>query len=214
VIAMPLSAVRAAHGSDLEAVTAVLSEAFLYADLAPWLIPSLADRDRIYPHYFAMLAEHALAHGTVAITQDRAAVALWYAHDGRPLPAIADYDARLAQSTAPYTARFVALDDAMHRHHPHDEPHHYLAFLAVHPDRQRHGYGSHLLRHHHDYLDATATAAYLEATGTRTGQLYARHGYQPRPAYALARDSPRLYPMWRPAQAGTHREGGTEPVSS
>ncbi|WP_372454037.1 GNAT family N-acetyltransferase [Actinoplanes hulinensis] len=58
-----------------------------------------------------------------------------------------------------------------------------MAFLAVHPDQQRRGTGSTLLRHRHEGLDATGTAAYLEATGPRNRRLYARHGYCPRPAF-------------------------------
>lgn len=193
--------VRDADSDDHKEVTAVLSEAFLHGDLAPWLIARLDDRDRIYPHYFAMLAEHALEHGLVQVTDDLAGVAVWYIHDGKPLTDIPDYTARLARITAPYAARFVALDDAMRRHHPHDEPHHYLAFLAVHPDRQRAGYGSALLRHHHRLLDDTDTSAYLEATSGRLRAFYGRHGYRPRRPYDITFGGPALLPMWRPPEA-------------
>jgi predicted N-acetyltransferase YhbS len=190
--------IRRAQPDDLTAVTAVLTEAFLHGDLAPWLIAPLEDRQRIYPAYFTLLARHALDHGEVDITGDRLAVAVW--HTSEQLHAeITDYPAQLAQITAPYTARFAALDDAMHRHHPR-EPHHYLAFLAVHPDRQSHGLGGRLLQHRHQLLDAAGIAAYLEATGPRNQRLYARHGYESRPEYAVARNGPHLHPMWRPAR--------------
>jgi GNAT superfamily N-acetyltransferase len=199
------AAVRDADHSDFFCVATVLSDAFLHGDLAPWLITELDDRRRIYPDYFAMLTEHALDHGHVQITEDRHGVAVWYRHDGRQLPPIRDYDARLAKITNPYTTRFIALDQAMDRQHPH-QPHDYLAFLAVRPDRHGHGYGTQLLRHHHAQLDTDGTSAYLEATGTRNRQLYARHGYQSRTPYPLSRNGPLLHPMWRtdnPAAAGT-----------
>ena len=186
-----------ARPEDLPSVTAVLSGAFLHGDLAPWLVVVLNDRKRIYPDYFAMFAEHALEHGQVEVTEDRLGVAVWYDHSGGELPPVRHYGRRLAEITAPYTARFVAMDDAMHRRHPH-EPHHYLGWLAVHPDRQRRGYGSLLLQHHTAGLDAAGISAYLEATSRPGRDWYARHGFQPREAYYVARAGPRLYPMWRP----------------
>ena len=202
----PACTVRDARPEDFLAVATVLSDAFLFGDLAPWLVALREDRARIYPGYFAMLADHAFDHGHVHLTDDRHGVAVWYRHDGRTQPAIPNYDTRLTEITAPYTARFAALDDAMHRHHPH-EPHDYLAFLAVHPDRQGHGYGTRLLAHHHaSVLDAAGISAYLEATGPNNCRLYARHGYQPREPYPVARSGPLLYPMWRPP-AGTTPPG-------
>lgn len=196
----PVPAVRDARREDFPAVATVLTEAFLHGDLAPWLIPPLDDRTRIYPEYFAMLTEHALEHAHVEITDDRYGVAVWYHHDGRNPPPIRDYDTRLATVTHPYAARFAALDDAMQRRHPRD-PHDYLAFLAVHPDRHGNGYGTRLLRHHHVRLDAAGLSSYLEATGHRNQRLYARHGYLPREPYRIARKGPRLHPMSRSATA-------------
>jgi GNAT superfamily N-acetyltransferase len=193
--------VRAADSDDAPAVAELMTEAFLHGDLAPWLIPHLDTRARIYRPYFALLTEQALDHGHVEVAGDGtgvAAVAIWYPIAGGPPSAAADYDTRLAEITGPYVHRFIALDDAMHRHHPHDTWHHYLAFLAVHPDRQQHGLGSALLAHHHAELDATGTPSYLQATGSRNARLYARHGYRPRPSYRVSGDGPALHPMWRP----------------
>jgi ribosomal protein S18 acetylase RimI-like enzyme len=189
--------VRDARPEDFLAVATVLSDAFLFGDLAPWLVSQLDDRAEIYPGYFNMIAEHAFEHGQVQVTADRHGVALWYHHDGSAPPPIRDYKKRLAEITAPYTGRFVALDDAMRRRHPR-EPHHYLGHLAVHPDKQNLGYGSQLLRHHHAELDAAGISAHLEATGDRNRELYARNGYQDRQPYPIARNGPQLYPMWRP----------------
>lgn len=194
--AVAAPSIRRARPADLPVVAAALSEAFLQGDLAPWLVNPIEDRERIYPPYFTMLARHALDHGHVEITDDEIAVALWYDSEQAHIK-IPDYTAQLAQITAPYTARFVALDDAMDRHHPQQPHHHYLAFLAVHPVRHGRGYGSRLLQHHHQQLDASGVPAYLEATGARNRALYARHGYVTQLAYALSRTGPLLFPMWR-----------------
>jgi GNAT superfamily N-acetyltransferase len=201
--------IRVAGPIDTPIVAELLTVAFLHGDLAPWLVAHLDTRYRIYRPYFAMLAAHALDYGHVEITDEHSAVAIWY-----PIspPPIAHYDRRLADITGAYVHRFRALDHAMQRHHPHDRSHHYLAFLAVYPDQQNLGLGTALLTHHHTRLDATGTPAYLEATGTRNRRLYARHGYQPRPAYTIA-DGPVLYPMWRqPAASDLEADNHTEPA--
>lgn len=197
--------IRAATHDDAPAVAGLLAEAFLHGDLAPWLIRHLDTRARIYQRYFALLTGQALDHGQVQVTSDHTsgvtAAALWYPIAGGPPPAAADYHHQLAEITGPHLHRFTALDDAMHRHHPYDRWHHYLALLAVHPDRQHQGLGSALLTHHHTELDDNATPAYLEATSPRNARLYARHRYRPRPTYRVAGDGPLLYPMWRPPAA-------------
>lgn len=190
-------AIVRAEPADAKAVRTVLAAAFHDGDLAPWLVADPDERARIYPDYFLMLAEHALEHSIVETTEDGLAVAVWHAMGERPRPTIPEYDGRLAAVTRPYAARFVALDEAMERHHPADRPHHYLAFLAVHPGAQSKGYGSHLLRHHHAQLDAAGIPAYLEATGLRNERLYLQHGYLPGRAYPVSRNGPMLYPMWR-----------------
>lgn len=193
--------IRAATPPDAEAVAGLLAEAFLHGDLAGWLIPDLDTRARIYPPYFRLLTQHALTHGHVETSGHGAGVAVWYHIDRGPLPDLPGYGRRLADITAHFYPRFAALDRAMHDHHPYRRAHHYLALLAVHPDHQRHGLGGALLEHHHAQLDAPGIPAYLEATGARNRRLYSRHGYRPRPAYHIAPDGPRLYPMWRPPAA-------------
>lgn len=200
-MAYPLrAAIRIATSDDLPAVAEVLAEAFLHGDLAGWLIPHLDTRARIYQPYFALLTEHALTHGQVQLCGNGAAVACWYAIDGGPLPELPDYGRRLVEITGKFQPRFAALDQAMHDHHPYDQPHHYLALLAVHPDEQHRGLGGALLAHHHAELDAIGTPAFLEATGPRNRRLYARHGYRSRPTFQFTKDGTSLYPMWRPAE--------------
>lgn len=197
----PTSPIRPVGPDDQQAVADVLAEAFLHGDLAPWLIPHLEHRARAYPGYFHMITEHAVVHGHVEVVDVDGvlpAVAVWYPHDATPPPGIDAYERRLSLIVGQALPRFLALDTAMHTHHPHDEAHHYLALLAVHPDHQGAGLGSALLRHHHHRLDAAGTPAYLEATGRRNRALYARHGYLSRPAYPVVARGPLLYPMWRP----------------
>jgi ribosomal protein S18 acetylase RimI-like enzyme len=188
--------IRRATAAETDTVAAVLAEAFLYGDLGPWLVLNVDTRFKVYGPYFRLLTEGAQAAGWIDVTDDLAAVALWYPVGDRLDLDIANYDTRLAQACGQHLHRFVTLDRVMHAHHPTGSPHHYLAHLGVHPDRQRQGLGSALREHHHRRLDAEGVPAYLEATGNRNGALYRRHGYLPREAYRVPK-GPALYPMWR-----------------
>jgi len=109
----------------------------------------------------------ARAGGTVELADD-AAVALWLSvEDELELP-IPDYEGRLLACVGAAYLRFVTLDEATNHRHPPGVPHDYLAYLAVRPARQGHGYGSALLRYRHARLDAEHRPAYLEATGPRS----------------------------------------------
>ncbi|WP_433617000.1 GNAT family N-acetyltransferase [Dactylosporangium sp. CA-139114] len=183
------------------AVTATLTEGYLDGDLASWLVPDRATRRAVCTARFGILAELFLRRGQVDATEDLDAVALWWPV-GRLLEMdVPDHDARLAQAMGDAAGRFLALDTAARALHPSYRPHHYLAFLAVRPDRQGKGMGSALLRHHHARLDLEATPAYLEAPGPRSRALFERHGYTAWDPIPIP-NGPALHPMWRP---GTFR---------
>lgn len=191
-----------AEAPDLEVLSQVIAGAF--HDLPPsrWLIPDQAARREIFPGYFRLHVEHAMASGVVHTTPDRAAAALWLPVGENAAGPPAGYGARLPAATDPWTERFLAFDATLHRHHPAGTPHHHLAILAVRPDRQGQGTGSLLLRAYHQILDRDGVPAYLEAADSRTRQLYLRHGYTlcPGAPYYLPDGGPPMWPMWRQPQ--------------
>jgi ribosomal protein S18 acetylase RimI-like enzyme len=191
-----------AEPADARALGQVIADAFL--DLPPswWLIADQSVRRRVFPDYFRIFTDAALADGIVQTTPDRAAVAIWLpAGTAEPPPAgdPDDYLARLTAITQPWTDRFLAFDAAIESRHPTKPPHHHLAFLAVRPDCQGLGIGSALLAAHHQFLDSQASLpAYLEAAELRSRQLYLRHGYVDLgPPNHLPEAGPPMYPMWR-----------------
>ncbi|HEV7899455.1 MAG TPA: GNAT family N-acetyltransferase [Planosporangium sp.] len=205
--APPETKIRRATPDDAPHATTTLVEGFLHGDLADWLIPDTDARRAAYGPYFRIFVEHALAHGRIDVTEDLSAAAVWFTVvAGADRDSITDYDARLAAACGPWTARFSALDAALHHAHPTDQTHHYLAFLAVRPHCQGTGLGSALLRHYHAELDVSDVPAYLEATGRRNGALYARHGYEAREPITVP-DGPPLYAMWRPPRRRTTGPG-------
>jgi GNAT superfamily N-acetyltransferase len=188
--------VRAAPG-QAESVAALIALAFM--DLPPtiWLVADEVERRLRLEANFLIFVEHAFTHGHVELSEDHTAAAVWFHQDGdREIPPPPSYEDRLAASAGPHLDRFRALDEAFAEHHPH-EPHHHLAFLAVQPDRQSRGVGSALLDAHHRRLDEAGVPAYLEASTTRSRDLYLRHGYRLMGEPFYLPDGPPFWPMWR-----------------
>jgi ribosomal protein S18 acetylase RimI-like enzyme len=185
---------------DLDALSAVIADAFHDLPPSPWLIADDADRRRIFPGYFRLYLEHALAAGTVHTTPARDSAALWIPVDSRPPPAPDGYPTRLADATSPWTPRFIQFDAALDDRHPAAFRHHHLAVLAVRPDCQGQGVGTALLSFHHDRLDRHETPAYLEASSLRNRQMYSRHGYSDHGPPIQLPEGPEMYPMVRRPQ--------------
>jgi len=183
---------------DTDEITGVLAAAMGDGPVARWLNPDPAVRQRYASAYFEIFAEHAVRHGEVYASFEGprlTGVALWFPFTS-PIPPPADYERRVKDASGSAFDRVRELDAALEAHHP-VGPHHYLAFVAVHPDHQRRGIGSALLNRHHARLDAAGVPAYLEANDHRNRRLYLRHGYLTRTAIRLP-DGPPIWPMWRP----------------
>lgn len=184
---------------DTTEITRLLSAAMGDGRVAQWLTPDAAIRREFAPAYFEIFAEHAARWGEIYSSIDAetgllSGVALWFPLTSL-IPPPADYDVRLKDASPEAFDRAAELDAALAANHP-AEPHHYLAFLAVHPAHQNCGIGSALLDRHHARLDAAGLPAYLEANDPRNRDLYLRHGYVARTPIQLP-DGPPIWPMWR-----------------
>jgi GNAT superfamily N-acetyltransferase len=184
----------------------VIAEAFFDLPPSRWLAPDPAARRAIFPAYFRLYVEHALACGLVHTTPDRDAVALWLSvGPGAPGPPDG-YSAQLAAITGPLIGRFEALDAALEARHPAAVPHQHLAILAVRPGRQRQRTGTTLLAARHATLDSEGIPAFLEASGPDSRRLYLRHGYIDYGPRIDLPGGPPLYPIWR-RHRDTHHAG-------
>jgi GNAT superfamily N-acetyltransferase len=195
----PLPGVITAGPADTGVLSHLIADAFFGLPPSRWLISDPAARRAIFPAYFRIYVEHAIATGIVHTTPDRTAAALWLpTWAGLPGPP-PGYEQRLAAVTGPHYARFAAFDATLQRHHPAGTAHHHLALLAVAPGQQGHGTGSMLLRAHHPSLDDGGIPAFLEAATVRTRRLYQRHGYTlgPDAPIRLPDSGPLMWPMWR-----------------
>jgi GNAT superfamily N-acetyltransferase len=195
-----------ADPADTGTLSRVIADAFHGLAPSRWLIADPAARRQVFPGYFRLFVEHAMACGMVQTTTDRTAAALWIPIGTDASDPPADYEARLRTATGRWIDRFLAFDAALDGHHPAGIAHHHLALLGVRPDRQGRGTGTALLRSYHEVLDSEAGApAYLEASDLRTRQIYLRHGYADHGPPIRLPDGPLMYPMWRecPGRAAT-----------
>jgi GNAT superfamily N-acetyltransferase len=178
--------IRSVAPVDITEITRLLAAAMGDGPVARWLAP---DPD--------VRRDYAPVYATADDAGDMSGVALWFPLTSL-IPPPADYDVRLKDASGLAFDRARELDAALEAHHP-MEPHHYLAFIAVHPRYQNRGIGSALLDRHHARLDAAGLPAYLEANDPRNRDLYLRHGYECREAIRLP-DGPPIWPMWRMPQ--------------
>ncbi len=191
-----MTGIATARPSDAPWIAELIGSAFQHLGVTQWLVPDPDERARILPRHFAIHVEWGLAHGEAQVTTDRSAVAIWVPRGTRELPPPEDHARRLAETCGPWADRFAHLDALFEEHTP-PKPHHHLAFLAVHPDRQGAGLGSALLAHRHEHLDRTGEAGFLEASSTGARRLYQRHGYRDFGAAYTIGDTGIIYPMWR-----------------
>jgi ribosomal protein S18 acetylase RimI-like enzyme len=191
--------IRAALAAEIATVGELIAVAFDELGANRYLVPPAADRVPVLAGFFTLLSEVAAAHGRVDVvdgTDGPAATAVWFDYT-RPVPEPVEFDKRLAALAGPYRAQFDALGELLATHHPH-EPHWHLAFLAVHPSRQRAGLGDALMRRTHAELDRAGVPAYLEATNDDNIRLYRRAGYREMDPFEIdLPDGTPFFRMWR-----------------
>ena len=190
--------VEAADANDVDVLTQVIADAFFDLAVSQWLGPDPDARGAIFPGFFRIHVEHALAGGLVLTTPDRDAVALWIpvGPDGPGEPPEGYHD-RIAAVTGRHLVRFEALDEGFDQHHPVGTAHELLAILAVRPGRQRLGTATALLNARHAIHDRDGTPAYLEASDPAKRDIYRRHGYTDLGEPIRLPGGPEMLPMWR-----------------
>jgi ribosomal protein S18 acetylase RimI-like enzyme len=180
--------------SEQDAAVGAIVAAFRGDPVAQWFYPDRQQYDEIFPRFVGILAEAAFAHDGVYCTEDYTAAALWLAPG---VHADEKAVAAIVEATIPKTSQpaVAALLERMEQGHP-NQPHWYLPMIGVAPEKQRHGYGSALLKASLERCDAEDTLAYLEASSIQSVPLYERHGFQVVGRIQVA-SSPPLFSMLR-----------------
>lgn len=194
--------------TDPAVVGEIIAGTFSPDAITRWLIPPVEQRLPLQRQFFTMQVAHALDHGDVYGIHESgelAGVAVWFT---APFPEIPGQEEAIASFAGEHAVRFGILGEQMDKLHP-NEPHHYLAFIALELGRTGRGLGSLLLEEHHRRLDAIGMPAYLEAGSEASRRLYLRHGYEDMPELLRLPDGPVMYPMWREPYLCVDRTGIT-----
>jgi GNAT superfamily N-acetyltransferase len=193
-------AVRKATAEDVPRLARVLARAFYEDPVMRWVFPDDSRRLRQLERssVSVSLKMMCLPHGETYTTEDVAGGALWLPPGKERLGPLDSL--RLLPHMAaswgrdlPRALRSLAHVDAKH---PRD-PHYYLFILGVDPDRQGEGIGTALMRPVLRTCVSRGVPAYLEASGPRNRDLYARNGFEVVEETALPGGGPPVWRMWR-----------------
>ncbi len=173
-----------------------------------WVFREDSRRDDALDSYFDMaIGQQCAPYDAVFVSRDGKAGAAWLPPEGLKALAGADRPSiwriwRILKMTGfSRFGRARALGEAMGAHHPKDEPHWYLFFLAVMVEARGHGLGSAILQATLAHIDETGQPAYLDNSNPRNTRLYERHGFRVISEFHAAPDAPPLFGMWRDARA-------------
>jgi ribosomal protein S18 acetylase RimI-like enzyme len=188
--------IRTAEPSDAEAVLDTLTLAFCTDPIVRYWWPKASDHLHWYRRLVIALGERGFDHGTVSVSANFEAAAVWLPPGVEPDPAAG---AALAGST-PVDKDSIgeAFREQMTHFHP-TSPHWYLWMIGVDPARQGQGFGSALLKHTLKRCDDEGATAYLESSNPKNVPLYQRHGFEVLGVIQVA-DVPPMTPMLRPAR--------------
>jgi GNAT superfamily N-acetyltransferase len=193
--------VRPATPEDRDAVVATVVAAF--HDDPAWEFITHGEVERLSPYFASALFEGRAGAGTVWVTDDCRAVAMWDDRSGASSgdlypPAVWDRYREVAGEDA--WASLQAYDRALHVHEP-AEPFWYLGVLATHPSAQGVGLATAVLQPAFARADASGVDCWLETSKPGNTGFYSRRGFTERIEVEID-GGPTTWWMRRPAPRG------------
>jgi ribosomal protein S18 acetylase RimI-like enzyme len=194
------SAVVAATGADLTALSEALADAFFDDPVLSWILREEQGRTARLARLFSVqLRGHYLPLETVWTTADGAGAALW-APPGHAIIApatIIRYLPDMIRALGRHTLRALRTLNHVERQHPKAPPHWYLGVLGTRKQSQGRGVGSALLAPVLERCDEEGIPAYLESSKYSNIAFYRRHGFEVTGEIPLPFGGPSVWPMWR-----------------
>lgn len=172
--------------AEIETAVGILTRAFDRDPLWTALLPDDVKRARAFRRLWRSVIGYSIAYGMVTTTATRAGIACFLPPGRTQVTGWREARtglqfARTLFSLSPASRRrflrVLRRVDALHREAI-VEPHGYVWALAVEPSRQRHGFGSSLLRNVLDGCDASQVPCYLETEVEENLRFYKRFGFE------------------------------------
>ncbi len=190
---------RIPTADDVSRVATILADGFFLDPLWGWAFSDAGRRRDQHVAWFTLVVAQALENGSVWVTQNFEAVAVWVP-PGKPEldgPREAELEATLNELCADDVGVLSELFELFEHNHPNDPDLHYLSLLATADLHRGQGIGMRLLRMCLDRLDELGAPAYLESTNPANLERYQSVGFQPYGSFRLHADAPVVTTMWR-----------------
>jgi ribosomal protein S18 acetylase RimI-like enzyme len=202
--------IRLARADERAAMATTLAAAFYDDPAISWLLPDETTRLEIARRGFDLFLRRLwLQHKQVYVADDGVdAVCVWEP-PGAWKVSLGAQLALLPGMLGVYRGRLprvLGALNAIEKNHP-AEPHEYLAFVGVAPERQGRGIGSMVMKPILDRCEAEGIPAYLEASSVRSRALYERHGFAVTEEVSIGKGAPPVWRMWRAGGATTASPG-------
>lgn len=164
-----------------------------------WAFPAPDRRMEHHRALWGLFMHSAVPYGSVWMTADGGAAALWIPpgepeltpeDDARVEPLLRELIGSRAEDVLELLYRFDA-------HHPRHEPHYYLSLLGTHPDHRGQGKGMRLLAANLAAIDELRLPAYLESSNRENDHRYAQLGFVEVDEFIVPAGGPTIACMWR-----------------
>jgi GNAT superfamily N-acetyltransferase len=190
---------RIAKTSDLDGLTAILTEAFKRDPLWSWAFPDSKDLEIWWRLHIAS----ALRYPCVWITGDYAAASVWIPPDGTELTEEEEerIEPFLGELAGPRAPQLLELLERFETSHPRERSHYYLSLLGVHSDYRGKGLGMALLAENLQQLDAENAPSYLESSNPANNHRYERLGFRHLGDFTTPGGERTVATMWRDVEA-------------
>ncbi|MGH8880461.1 MAG: GNAT family N-acetyltransferase [Stackebrandtia sp.] len=193
---------RSATEDDFDALVTAQQSAFADEAVVGWVTANSDRSNGLGGKIVGLMVREILTEDELIIAVDAGRIvglSMWQDLDSARRPRSAAGELAALGTGDAALERVAVVHRTVAEQHP-DLPHLYLASMGVIPECRGRGIGGALLRHRLAEADVSGLPAYLEASTTRSRDLYARHGFTEHGSpIALPAGGPELYPMWRDA---------------
>jgi len=164
-----------------------------------WAFPAPDKRMDHHRSLWGLFMHSAVPYGSVWMTDDGGAAALWIPPDEPELTPEdeARVEPLLRELIGSHTDDVLQLLDSFDAHHPRHEPHYYLSLLGTHPDHRGQGKGMGLLAANLAAIDERGLPAYLESSNRGNDHRYERLGFVEVDEFTVPAGGPTVACMWR-----------------
>lgn len=168
-----------AQRKDKAVVTEILYHSFANDPHINWLVGEGPNKRKRMKRLMSYAFEHCLVNGSVQLTEDRKAVAVWKNHRSHTM------SVRLLLENIKFLfdfgfkriARISQMEKEVSKRYPKDSYFSYLWFIGTQPHEQGKGYGSALLRPELKKASEEQRAVYLETTTKTNVSYYRKKGF-------------------------------------